>query len=284
MNQHKASSKERSLHLHVAGRSERGHLPEYNADAFALYDLSKSGQAEQLGKLYTIADGTGSFASGTAASRIAIETIPAVYYEQGNGVSILGRLQQAFIAADSRIREFAAQQEEDGILATTCTAVVIRGTRSWIAHVGDSRAYLISTPSLSKPIITRLTTDHSLVAAQVRAKNLHPEQMRRSPQQRDILLRSLGGSEENHPYPDFVVYDVHSGDVLVLCSDGLWSAIEEEQIAHIVSMMPPQQACDELVQQAKGVGEDENISIVILSFREDEKTVEQSVHSTKERG
>jgi len=271
MNQHKTSPKERPLHLHVAGRSERGHLLEYNADAFALYDLSEPGQAEQLGKLYVIADGTGSLATGKFASRIAIETIPAVYYGQDKGESLLGRLQQAFIAADARIREFAALHQEHPPISTTCTAVVIRGTRVWIAHIGDSRAYLIRTPSRFRPAITRLTTDHSQVAAQVRAGNLASEHMRRSPHERDILLRSLGGGKENHPYPDFIMYDVRPGDALVLCSDGLWSALEEQQIAHIVSTMPPQQACAELVRQANTDGGDENISVIILSFTEEER-------------
>lgn len=62
------------------------------------------------------------------------------------------------------------------------------------------------------------------------------------------------------------MYDVHPGDVLVLCSDGLWSVLEEGQIAQVVSVVPPQQACDELVRLANTAGEDENISVVILSF------------------
>jgi len=265
MNQHNTFSKERALHLRVAGHSETGRLRDHNADAFALFDLSDPRQAEQLGRLYLLADGTGSHATGEVASRIAIETIPAVYYYQSEGDSPLVRLQQAFIAADTRIREFASLHQEYAEIATTCTAVVVRGTRLWIAHIGDSRAYLVHAKSQARPTIARLTTDHSMAASQVRAGELSPEQLRHS-SGRDIFLRALGNSEENNPFPDFTMRDVRAGDVLVLCSDGLWSALTEEQLAHIVSTRPSQQACEELVRLANKAGGDENISVIILSF------------------
>ena len=267
MNQHNTFSKGRALHLHVAGHSETGQLRERNADAYALYDLSDSEQAEQFGSLYLLADGTGSHDAGELASRMAIETIPAAYYYQNNSDAPLRRLQQAFLSAHDRIHEFAALHPEYAEMETTCTAVVVKGTRLWIAHIGDSRAYLVRASS-QRPTITRLTTDHSIVANLVRTGELSPEQMRRSPD-RDIFLRALGKSEENNPFPDFTMQTVRSGDVLVLCSDGLWSALTEEQIAHIVSTLPSQQACEELVRLANEIGGDENISIIILSFSGD---------------
>jgi serine/threonine protein phosphatase PrpC len=269
MNQHNTFSKGRALQLHVAGHSETGRLRDHNADAFALYHLSDPRQAEQLGRLYLLADGTGSHAAGQVASRIAIETIPAVYYDQNAGDAPLRRLQQAFFAAHSRISEFAAFHPEYAEIATTCTAVVVRDTRIWIAHIGDSRAYLVHTSAQARPTITRLTTDHSMVASQVRAGELSAEQMRHSPG-RDIFLRALGKSEENNPFPDFTMHAVRAGDRLVLCTDGLWSALTEEQIAHIVSARPSQQACEELVRLANEAGGDENISIIILSFAGEE--------------
>ena len=268
MNQHKAFPKERALHLRVAGHSETGRLRDHNADAFALYDLSDLQQAEHLGRLYLLADGTGSHATGEVASRIAIETIPAVYYQQGEGDSPLVRLQQAFIAAHHRIQELAITHPEYAEMATTCTAVVVRGTRLWTAHIGDSRAYLVRPLPRSRPTITRLTTDHSMVAGMVRAGELSPEQARLAPG-RDIFLRALGKSEENNPFPDFTMREVRAGDVLVLCSDGLWSALTEEQLAHIVSTRPSQQACEALVRLAKEAEGDENISVIILSFSGD---------------
>jgi len=264
MNQHNTISKGPAMYLSVAGHSETGRLLERNADAFVLYDQSDSQQAEHFGRLYLLADGTGNHAAGELASRLAVETIPAIYYQQSDGDSPLVRLQQAFNAAHTRIREFATLHPEYTEMATTCTAVVIKGTRLWTAHIGDSRAYLVRASSRSLPTITRLTTDHSMVAGMVRAGELSPEQARLAPD-RDIFLRALGKSEENNPFPDFTMREVRAGDVLVLCSDGLWSALSEEQLAHIVSTRPLQQASEELVRLANEVGGDENISVIILS-------------------
>ncbi len=268
MNQHNTISKGPAMYLSVAGHSETGRLLERNADAFVLYDQSDSQQAEHFGRLYLLADGTGNHAAGELASRLAVETIPAIYYQQSDGDSPLVRLQQAFNAAHTRIREFATLHPEYTEMATTCTAVVIKGTRLWTAHIGDSRAYLVRASSRSLPTITRLTTDHSMVAGMVRAGELSPEQARLAPD-RDIFLRALGKSEENNPFPDFTMREVRAGDVLVLCSDGLWSALSEEQLAHIVSTRPLQQASEELVRLANEVGGDENISVIILSFSGD---------------
>jgi len=271
MNRHKAYSHELTLHLHVVAQSEAGHLLEHNADAFAFYDLSGPRQTEQLGRLYVLADGTGEDDTGEIASHIAVETIPAVYYEQRAGDSPLVRLQRAFIAAHRRIHEFATLHWEYGTMAASCTAVVVKGTRAWVAHIGDSRAYLVhASPSSRSPII-RLTTDHSLTARMVRDGALPPEQLRHAPD-RDIFLRALGKSEEDNPYPDFAMPVVHAGDTLVLCSDGLWSAVTEEQIAHFIGTLPPQQACEALVRLANDADGDENISIIILSFSQGEKS------------
>jgi PPM family protein phosphatase len=268
MNQHNTLSKVPALHLSVAGHSETGRLLERNADALVLHDLSDAQQAERFGNLYVLADGIGNHAAGEFASRIAVETISASYYQQGDGDSPLVRLQHAFNAAHTRIREYATLHPEYSDMATTCTAVVIRGTRLWTAHIGDSRAYLVRVSPLSRPIITRLTTDHSLAAGMVRAGELSPEQAHHSPG-RDIFLRALGKSEENNPFPDFTMRDVRPDDVLVLCSDGLWRAVTEERLAHIVTTMPSQQACEKLVRLANEASGEENISVIILSFSGD---------------
>jgi serine/threonine protein phosphatase PrpC len=271
MNQHIVFSNESTLHLNVAGLSVTGPLLKRNADAFALFDLSDARLAERWGQLYLLADGIGSHSGGEIASRIAVETIPVAYYYGSDGTSILGRLQQAFFAAQTRIHEFVTQNPEYAGMATTCTAAVIKGMGVWIAYLGDSRVYLVRPSSRRHPTIMRLTTDHTMVAAQVRAGNLTPEQMRHSPVERDILLRALGESTENNPFPDFTMHDVRPGDIFILCSDGLWSAVSEDQIASVVSTMPQEQAGEELVRMAIDAGGDENITMIILSFSEGKK-------------
>jgi serine/threonine protein phosphatase PrpC len=266
MQQHTPFSPEAPFKLSVGAWSATGRFCEHNEDALTLYDLSLSGQASQLGLLYVLADGTGSHSTGETASHIAIKTIPVVYYCQSTSSSLLGRLQEAFWVAHDRICAFAAQHPESLEMATTCTVVVVKGMRLWIAHIGDSRAYLIHPFSQPHPAIERLTTDHSRVAALARAGRLSPEQMRSSPEDRDRMLRALGHSEEQHASPDFIMHDVCPGDSLVLCSDGLWSVLTEELIAYVVRTRSPQQACETLVQQANEAGGDENVSALMLSF------------------
>ncbi|GAC1403632.1 MAG: hypothetical protein NVSMB49_21300 [Ktedonobacteraceae bacterium] len=263
MNQH-GSSNEQTFHIHVASSAETGRFLEHNDDAFVLYDLSNPEKAVKLGKLYVLADGNGEY--GAEASSIAVETIPTAYYNQSESDSPLLRLQQAFYAANSRIHKLSITHQQEADMSASCTAVVVRGECLWIGHIGDSRAYLVHPATREQPAIERLTTDHSRVAAQVRSGDLPPEHMRLSSNDRDVLLKALGKSEDENASPDIIIQGIHSGDVLVLCSDGLWSVLSQERLARVVREYPPQQACDELVRLANEIGGDENISVVLLSF------------------
>jgi serine/threonine protein phosphatase PrpC len=253
-----------SLHLEAAGLTTTGRFVTHNEDAFALYDRMYAEPAEQLGQLYLLADGRGEAGAGAVASRLAVETIVEVYYTQSDAQLPLGRLQQAFLAAHARVRAYAKTQHRNQVM-TTCSALVVKGNRSWVAHLGDSRVYLIHTrPELT---ITRLTTDHSLSATQMRAVS----RLTAEPgDQRDILLRALGVAEHQLFHPDFAIVTLRAGDALLLCSDGLWQALSEEHVAQVISQHPPKNACDLLIQQASAIGSKENISVVVLSFSEAE--------------
>jgi serine/threonine protein phosphatase PrpC len=220
---------------------------------------------------------------------MAVETIAAVYYDQATSKKVtedvlpsfhdgtplqassdaigspLVRLQQAFSTAHWRIHELATLKEEYASMATTCVAAVIKDRQVVIAYVGDSRAYLLRCSPQGSPRVTRLTRDHSMAAQLVRAGALSPEQMHSSPAG-DLLLRMLGGSEDGDPLPDFVMHGVQADDHLILCCDGLWGMLTEEQIAQIVCTTPPQQVCAELVRLANEAGGDENISVIVVSF------------------
>ncbi len=94
---------------------------------------------------------------------------------------------------------------------------------------------------------------------------IEPEQMHTSPS-RHMLLRMLGGGEDTTQGPDITTCLVRAGDRLVLCCDGLWSKLTEEQIATVVSNNTPQAACDQLVHLANEAGGEDNISVVVLTF------------------
>jgi PPM family protein phosphatase len=289
MHQQNSSANEIELRVSAAGCTDTGRVREHNEDTIALFEPPDKTLASQLGQLYLLADGAGGHAAGEVASREAVETIAAVYYHQaippelggeqfhsrdvlqhldGNFADLdapIVRLQQAFFAAHTRLRELAAFKPQYTGMATTCIAAVVKNEHLVIAHIGDSRAYLIHPLPGSPPSITLLTTDHSMVTALVRAGVITPKEIHTSPS-RHLVLRMLGGGEDNNAGPDVSTCTVAAGDHLVLCCDGLWSKLTEEQIATVVSRNTAQAACDQLVQLANEAGGEDNISTVVLSF------------------
>jgi PPM family protein phosphatase len=289
MHQHNSSAGDMELRNSAAGCTDTGRVRERNEDTIALYEPPDKTLVAQLGKLYLLADGAGGHAAGEVASREAVETIAAVYYHQGNFPELGGekfhsqnllqhleghfidldapieRLRQAFLVAHARLRKLAALKPQYAGMATTCVAAVVKNDRLVIAHIGDSRTYLIRSLPGSPPSMTCLTTDHSMVTALLRAGIISPEELHTSPS-RHMLIRMLGGGEDDTPGPDITTCLVHAGDHLVLCCDGLWSKLTEEQIATVVSRNTAQAACDQLVQLANEAGGEDNISAVVLSF------------------
>jgi len=289
MHQQSSSTGEIELRISAAGCTDTGRVRERNEDTIALCEPPDKTLVAQLGQLYLLADGAGGHAAGEVASREAVETIAAVYYHQaifrelgkeifhsqdvlqhldGHFADLdapIVRLRQAFFAAHTRLRKLATLKPAFTGMATTCTAAVVKNARLVIAHIGDSRAYLIRSLPDSAQAIKRLTTDHSMVTALLRAGVITPEQIHTSPS-RHIVLRMLGGGEDNNSGPDVTTCMVHAGDHLVLCCDGLWSKLTEEQIATVVSRNTSQAACDQLVQLANQAGGEDNISAVAISF------------------
>jgi protein phosphatase len=240
-------------------------------DAILLCEPADPAVSTPLGQLYLLADGAGGHAAGEVASRLAVETIASAYYDQtvthptveheARNQSVIQhlhghlqdldipllRIQRAFSAAHTRIRAMASAREEYAGMITTCMAAVVKGTQLLVVHVGDSRAYMIRPSAGNVPAITCLTTDHSMVAELARAGIISPQQMQTS-SSRHIILRALGENKRAGPYPDRVTCILQPGDRLVLCCDGLWSMLSEEQIARVVSRNTPQVACDELIR------------------------------------
>jgi len=287
MYQQNISPEVTELHISAAGCTDAGRVHTHNEDTIALCEPADDQTVlAQLGRLYLLADGAGGHAAGEVASLVAVETISSVYYDQmashklsEEDFQLQGRvrhlhgscpdlyipmlhIRRAFFAAHTRIRQQSLLKPEYAGMATTCIAAVIKGNRLLIAHAGDSRAYLIRISSGSPPTLTRLTTDHSLAAELAHNGVILSERMHSS-LSRYILLRALGGS---NPYPDITTCLVQAGDHLVLCCDGLWSMLTEQQIAVVVSSNTPQAACNALIRLANDAGGEDNISTVVISF------------------
>jgi PPM family protein phosphatase len=208
--------------------------------------------------LFVVADGMGGAQAGEIASRIAIETFEA---DLPDGLAAELGLAERVREANRRIYDSAHEERERAGMGTTLTAAYLEDQSLAIAHVGDSRAYMLRAGSLQ-----RLTRDHSLVDELVRRGKLTEEQAAEHPQ-RSIITRALG------PEPEVEVdtwsYPVRSGDVLLLCSDGLTSMLSEDQVATILTHASTlEQAGDELIAAANAAGGRDNITVVLFEVED----------------
>jgi serine/threonine protein phosphatase PrpC len=208
-----------------------------------------------------VADGMGGHAAGEVASDIAVTMIARILSEElpPGGVEtgvISSLLESAVEQASAAIRTRAAGDPSLHGMGTTVVAAVVRGEQISLAHVGDSRAYLIHEGQ-----IRRLTHDHSLVADLVRAGQITPSQARKH-HLRNVITRSLGF--EVSARPDFQAVGWEPGDWLVLCSDGLTNMLEDDEIASAAGSADtdPEAVCRRMIALANERGGTDNISVV----------------------
>src|SRR5947209_5923498 len=212
--------------------------------------------------LFVVADGMGGEQAGEVASQIAIEAFEEALPDAPGPEE---RLAERVREANRRIYEVSRAERERAGMGTTLTAAYLEDASLAIAHVGDSRAYLFRERRLK-----RLTRDHSLVDELVRRGKLTEEQAAEHPQ-RSIITRALG------PEPDVEVdtwtYPVRSGDVLLLCSDGLTSMVSEERMEEILASSDSLNAAAQaLIDEANAAGGRDNITVVLFRLEEVEGT------------
>lgn len=266
----------------VAVASDRGSVRELNEDYLGVFspppDISEGAEL-----LAVLADGMGGHAAGEIASELAVSTIAATFYqsnlldgeeaggeEQNNAAR---RLTQAFLAAERAILQASAASPDQTGMGCTCIAVAVVGREITLAHIGDTRAYLIQPPispgttaQRSVGVIRQLTADHSLAAELVRAGLLTEVEARHS-SHRHMVTRALGGHDEGGTVlPDLHTQQMQTGETLLLCCDGLWSLVSDQQIAAMVQSTPLAQAAATLIELAKKAGGEDNISVVLLRF------------------
>jgi len=234
-----------------AGRSETGRVREVNEDRLMLLDDAGRGAA-----LYSVADGLGGHVGGSIASELAVSTlateVPALLAQ---GSPPREALAAALRRANAIIRARAATLDLAG-MATTCTALLVAGGEGIVAHVGDTRAYLLRGREMHQ-----LTTDHSLVSELVRQGGLAPSRAD-AHAQRHVLTRALGSDSAEI---DLVTEPLRAGDVLVLTSDGLHTAVSAEEIGALVQATPDaDEACRALLGLANARGGFDNASVVVV--------------------
>ena len=228
--------------------------------------------------LYILSDGMGGEAHGEIASAMAVDVVakhcsetevdpamtifadmPSAWSEKTR------RLSSAVHLANKTIFDSAQKHPEQRGMGATITAAWLDGSRLSIAHVGDSRAYLLRSGSLQQ-----LTSDHSLVAEQVRRGILTPAEAERSDMQ-SVLLRALGAHQEIEV--DSEEHTLFGGDVLLLCSDGLTRMVTEPEIAGTLQAEPdPTKASERLVELANEQGGADNITAIVVRVGDEPKS------------
>jgi serine/threonine protein phosphatase PrpC len=237
-----------------AMRTDPGLVREVNEDAVAW--ITPQDETAAKGSLAIVADGMGGHAAGEVASALAIEVIQRVYYELNSAVPKV--LQKAFAAANRAILTYAEQHPECRGMGTTCTVLAFRDRKAWLGHIGDSRAYL-----LRKGELRQLSEDQTLVAQLVSEGTITPEEADLSPVQ-NVILQALGAKAQIEPIIASAGLVLEAGDILVLCSDGLFNMVEEPTIADLAGRLPPQEACDALIEAALAAGGHDNASLGIF--------------------
>ena len=227
--------------------------------------------------LFVLSDGMGGEAHGEIASALAVEAVVKHCLETENdpAMTVFGdmpaawsertkRLSSAVHLANKSIYDSAQQHPEQHGMGATLTAAWIDGSRVSIAHVGDSRAYLLRSGSLQQ-----LTSDHSLVAEQVRRGILTPAEAEKSEMQ-SVLLRALGAHEDIEV--DAEEHTLFGRDILLLCSDGLTRMVTEPEIAGTLQAEPdPTKAAERLIELANDQGGADNITVVVVRASSESK-------------
>ena len=241
--------------VEFAGMSETGSIRIDNQDAILVPDSPLPGLFAFLAGL---ADGMGGYASGDIASKLALSTVRQVILDT-KGVSIEKVLRRAVEKANLEIYK-TARQIAVGRMGTTLTAAYIDGDQLYLAHVGDSRAYLLRNGQISS-----LTSDHTVVGDMVRSRLIQPEAVR-SHSQRSVLTRAVG--LDLFITPEITTHKLNVGDRLILCSDGIWSVMEDDEIARLALMVKhPESLANELIQRAFSSDSDDNCSVVIADIQ-----------------
>jgi PPM family protein phosphatase len=201
--------------------------------------------------LYVVADGMGGHRGGQVASQVALETMGELAAEGP------GSLADHVRRANRAVWDRSVEDERLSGMGTTLTAARIDGGSALIAHVGDSRAYL-----LRDGMLRQLTTDHTLVDRMVKSGEITEAEADVHPH-KNVLTRALGTDEQVEVDEDSIA--LLDGDRLLLCSDGLTGMVTEDQIQAILENSDhPQQAADRLVKAANRAGGIDNISVVVL--------------------
>lgn len=270
------------MRLIATAGTDPGRRRTQNQDSILCYTMPADGTPVGL---YAVADGMGGQAAGDVASRITIETIQqdlrhfldrSIGLAAPNGdnpvttrlsehdaqletanLSMVDALNETIMRSNQRIREYGETNPESAGLGSTLTIALVIGDLALIGNIGDSRTYLLRDGAIS-----RLTQDHTLVNSLVRQGLISDEDVYSHPH-RNLVYQALGTKADISP--DIFLQRLQQGDVLVLCSDGLWEMVRDEQLRQVIAdTADPGDAVAQLMDLANANGGVDNISVVVI--------------------
>ncbi|MHB8626125.1 MAG: PP2C family protein-serine/threonine phosphatase [Aggregatilineales bacterium] len=260
-----------SAELDTHALSHVGNVRADNQDA-----LRSEIAPDSLTRIYAVADGMGGYEHGGIASAVALETFMQTVCSWPGGLQSATQIEQAMRRAvqDANVAVYQESLRLHAKMGTTLTAICVSENWAHVAHVGDSRAYTIRSGQAMC-----LTRDHTAVGELVRARVISPEKVR-GHSQRSVLNRALGIGLIVQA--DLNRVPIYTGDVLLLCSDGLWASIEDEQIAALAEHTASAQAiAEQLVMTALANGSDDNVSAWTICVRRAPESLSDNAAAVK---
>ncbi len=257
-----------AFNITAAGQTDVGQRRDHNEDSF-LVDAG-------LG-LFIVADGMGGHAGGGTASRLAVDTIQGSVEEaREREPGLFGAptgveesplpdvLREAVEAACTKIFQTAQGDPDLSGMGTTVTAALVDGRTAFIAHVGDSRCYLLRDSR-----IYQVSEDHSLVNEQLKAGAISQDEAKHS-RFKNIITRSVGF--EQQVQVDLMGIELETDDILLLCCDGLSNLVDDAEILHVMEEWPLEETPSQLIELANERGGDDNITVVVIRVQEPTST------------
>lgn len=245
------------MRVQAAGVSRRG-ARDNNQDAMGLFGEDH---------VFAVADGMGGLEHGERVSAAVIELVrqraPTLRERAAalHGADVAAARSQLFAEIEAVFTSAAAEiykmsEEQGARMGTTLTLAVLAGTRVVVGHIGDTRVYRVRGGE-----IEQLTEDHSVAAARLRRNQMSEAEYATSPQ-KSVLYQSLGPTAEVEA--DVIEASLQAGDVLILCSDGVWGSLSREQIAVLSGGDDPRAAARSLAETAMSQGSEDNCTAVVL--------------------
>ncbi len=240
----------------VASISDTGRVRAGNEDSTLVHPLRNSASGKTISLLAVLADGMGGSNAGEVASRLACTTIEQ--HLVAAPANPRSSLMEAFRAANRTIFTEAQKRDELRGMGTTCLAVLVHGSRAWMAYVGDSRLYLAR-----RGMLYRMTEDHTVVYEMVKSGLLTVEAASYHPD-RNVLSRALGTKMHVEVSQWENPFHLEHADRFLLCSDGLHDLLGDDMVLELMTQGAPAEAAARLIAEANARGGYDNISAILI--------------------